>query len=985
MRFIILFFCFLLSLTTAAQYTHTDIIMVNDGLLSNNIQALYTDSNNRLWLGSRAGLSVKKGSKFKPVAEAQKYKFNNIYDILEDPEQGKWIASYGQGVLYFNEKSNRLYTEKSGLVNNTVRALFYHEQKIYVGTLNGVSIISTEDFSISTPEFHQHPDYFFNISSFFTVGDKVFATTINDGIYEVTPQKLLKVSDIKRIFSSYVHHNHLYIGTEKELYEIDTTDFKVIKTFKVGSVHKFLSVANDLYLVSSGIYENKGGLFQLKKGQVINKTDDFNIPFTDLNSLAFDAKNQFLYIGSTNNGLTQINLDTPVFHHKNVGAVYTMSTFNDRQFIFHDAGFTIFSNHKVKKELSLSDFKRFQQQNPSHHQQHTIIQHHFYPLDYETPAKKIIFYNSLIHEHRLWVSTNIGLFELSLDGAIVAYHPIHIFHFTFFNNELIAAVPHAGVRIFHDINKMDYTYFHDWKQQEVPNQVVSIAQTIDAVYFASALSGLYEYKNGSFRSLLADQSFTESNIKRISTTKEGHLLVITDFNEIYLLDVSQPKVNILRHIPHNKIKGSSASFMNFSDEVLYVGTNMGINAFKDNRYFLIDRTQGFSNYNSTSATSDNNSLYIGTKQGVFELSKDYFKQVEALADEVVISAILVNNESLPTTAVNAASNQLKLTYKQNNVRLLFSVPNAKYPDKIKFKFRLKSTEPWLELIDENQLNLNYLNNGHYKIELQINNEDTGSVSEQHLLTLVIKPPFYYSNSFILGSALLLIVGSWLIYSTRINYLKRKQERAMALAALQSEQEKKELIYEKQLAHVKLQALKSQMNSHFLFNVLNSIQYFILNNETENASYYLGRFSKLIRTTLTNSDKKYISIYDEIQYLKQYLEIENLRVTYPIQLQELTAPNISTKAISIPPLLLQPFIENAIVHGFTNKIKDPIITIDVQKTASGYKIIITDNGAGYVENKRKNHESKGISLVQKQLQKPIEITYSEHGTQVVIYL
>lgn len=78
-----------------------------------------------------------------------------------------WVAGFGQGILYFNNKTSQLINKKSGLVNDRVRSLFYHNNKIYAGTLNGVSIISTKDFSIKNPDFEQHRDYFFNVTSFF--------------------------------------------------------------------------------------------------------------------------------------------------------------------------------------------------------------------------------------------------------------------------------------------------------------------------------------------------------------------------------------------------------------------------------------------------------------------------------------------------------------------------------------------------------------------------------------------------------------------------------------------------------------------------------------------------------------------------------------------------------------------------------------------------------------------------------------------------
>ena len=92
----------------------------------------------------------------KEVPAALHYKFNNIYDIIETPNGTKWIAGHGQGVLVFNNEKKNLINETNGLANDIVRTLYYTNNKVYVGTLNGVSIISTKDFSIQNPKFDQN-------------------------------------------------------------------------------------------------------------------------------------------------------------------------------------------------------------------------------------------------------------------------------------------------------------------------------------------------------------------------------------------------------------------------------------------------------------------------------------------------------------------------------------------------------------------------------------------------------------------------------------------------------------------------------------------------------------------------------------------------------------------------------------------------------------------------------------------------------------
>lgn len=990
MKILITFCLFLCTQFIQAQFTDTKIVTANNGLISNNIQASFVDADGNLWLGSRAGLVLRSGTSYKNVPEAAKYKFNNVFDICQDTEKGMWVAGFGQGILYFNNKTNRLIKEKNGLINDRVRSLFYHNNKIYAGTLNGVSIISTKDFSINNPEFEHHPDYFLNVTSFFTIHNKVYATTVNNGIFEVTPEKLVQVSNLKKTFSSFVFNNRLFIGAENNLFELNVRSFETIRTFNVSSAHKFFSVNKQMYLVSSGIVENKGGVFKFENNDFIDKTTEFNIPFTDFKSIAFDKKNQLLYLGSQNNGLAEINLNAPVYHQKNPKEVAAIAVDDQKEYVFHSNGFSIYQNSIEIKYLSKNAFKNFQQQNPSKYSRQAVIQNHFYPIDYSTPADKIIFYSTKVNKKHLWVNTNIGIFKLTLNGEISNYYPVHVYYFTFFNNDLIAAVPYAGVRIFKDIDRFKYDYFHDWKNPEIPAEIVSIAQTKNAVYFASALSGLYEYKNGKFRSFLLNKSFTEPKIKRICTTKTGELVVVTDYNDVYILDVSQAKLKVKKHIPYTEIKGSATNFVHEMNGVLYIATNLGLNIFKGNTYFFIDKAHGFTNYNSLCATDDSKRLFVGTKEGYFVLNNDYFVQKRSVNNTLSITDLFVNNNKISNEEYG--NNQITLPFNENNIRLNFQVYNAKYPDKLQFKFRLKPSEPWQELTTENQLSLNYLNSGNYVIELQIYNEDTGTVSTQTLINITIKPPFYYSWWFVTGCILLISGFTYAAYRIRINYLKQKQTQKLAVIELQNQQEKKELLFDKQLADVKLQALKSQMNSHFLFNVLSSIQYFIICKDVDNALYYLERFSALVRTTLDYSDKKEITIYDEIAYLKQYVEIENLRAEHAIKFTQNIAEDIDVTQIKIVPLLLQPFIENAIVHAFPPSVLKPEIELKIEKEDQSIKITITDNGIGYQQKTGTVHQSKGISIVQtrldltqKKLQKPIQINTSNKGTQIIIYL
>jgi tetratricopeptide (TPR) repeat protein len=177
-------------------------------------------------------------------------------------------------------------------------------------------------------------------------------------------------------------------------------------------------------------------------------------------------------------------------------------------------------------------------------------------------------------------------------------------------------------------------------------------------------------------------------------------------------------------------------------------------------------------------------------------------------------------------------------------------------------------------------------------------------------------------------------------------------------------DKEKYLLQNQLVEMKLEALRSQMNPHFIFNALNSINRYIIRNSKETASEYLIKFSKLVRSILENSKSKTITLEQEIEAVQLYVELELLRFDHKFDFRVNIDESINKEASQIPPLVLQPFIENAIWHGLMKKEERGQITIDIKSKGSNTLFIaIEDNGVGReAANKNKStlHE-KGKSF------------------------
>ena len=182
-----------------------------------------------------------------------------------------------------------------------------------------------------------------------------------------------------------------------------------------------------------------------------------------------------------------------------------------------------------------------------------------------------------------------------------------------------------------------------------------------------------------------------------------------------------------------------------------------------------------------------------------------------------------------------------------------------------------------------------------------------------------------------------------------------------------------LTNEQKILLLEQQALQTQMNPHFIFNALNSIKLYIINNEQKNAVYYLNKFSKLIRNILDVSKIKEVALKEELNTMDLYMSIENIRFNNEINYIVDVDKKVNTDTIKVPPLILQPFLENAIWHGLSSKKGVKKINLLVRKISSSLlEVTIEDNGIGRYaagaikKEKSLKRKSIGIDLTKERL-------------------
>ncbi len=293
-------------------------------------------------------------------------------------------------------------------------------------------------------------------------------------------------------------------------------------------------------------------------------------------------------------------------------------------------------------------------------------------------------------------------------------------------------------------------------------------------------------------------------------------------------------------------------------------------------------------------------------------------------------------------------------YFENNLKFSIHAPSLRNSEDLSYSYLLAPiATTWdSKNYQDNEIVYQSLPPDSYNFQIRLNFK--GQTVDQASYSFTILAPFWQRWWFYVLSALTLIFLTYLFFRKRLLDQKRRADEI------------------NQLNESKLSALQSQMNPHFIFNALNSIQEYIIQNERKLAGKYLGKFADLMRIYLNYSQAKFISLQQEIEALNLYLELEKLRfeevLSYEIQIDESIEMNEQ-----IPSLLIQPYVENALKHGLLHKKVDRSLIVKMEKkSGDSLACTITDNGIGRKRsmeiNKKRypNHKSFATSATQNRL-------------------
>jgi two-component sensor histidine kinase/competence protein ComGC len=371
---------------------------------------------------------------------------------------------------------------------------------------------------------------------------------------------------------------------------------------------------------------------------------------------------------------------------------------------------------------------------------------------------------------------------------------------------------------------------------------------------------------------------------------------------------------------------------------IFVSTDNGIQLLNQNgeSLYILNKSNGLQNNNITDFEIRNNVLWLIHQRGVQSINIKHLVPY-VYTPTINLRKILVND------SINTSIETSTFNYQQNKFEFYVSASSLKYKDEISYHHQLIGIDNGWQINSyiNNKIEYKSLPPGNYtfKIKAICRNIESKTISYQ----FIIAPPLWNTWWFYLIVILIFIAITFFIFKQEI----KKQ--------------KKKIQLKNELNASKLIAIQSQMNPHFIFNAINSIQDLILKGDIDNSYSYIIKFSKLVRQTLNFSDKEFIDIEAEIELLEIYLGLEKLRFKDDFEYSITCEAN----DIQVPPMLIQPFVENAIKHGLLHKEGIKKLDITFNKTEILH-CTIRDNGIGrkkaqeIKDRQQKNHQSFSVN-------------------------
>lgn len=479
-------------------------------------------------------------------------------------------------------------------------------------------------------------------------------------------------------------------------------------------------------------------------------------------------------------------------------------------------------------------------------------------------------------------------------------------------------------------------------------QIIDIKVAPDNVLWITSQQGLFSYQDGSWSGHDQASPLFGNRIHSSLAVSDNGLLGVGVYSNGPLLYDGET-------VYTPSIPDSSTGFKHIST------IDYETFAFKNPEgLFRIDATkrdspivQRVSNYFGLpkgrffSGTSFGGKYYAAVQTGLLSYDPEIFDKADEPDIRLLIEAVKINSQKV------RSRDQFVNNYDRNNLWFRYQGWSGKMTEPLVYRHRLTGLDDnWTYTLNK-EIQYTSLDHGHYTFEVQVRNLDGSWSQNVQRINFIIHPPYWATWWFIglcvlVGLAIITLIFRWQLNRVnRVNALKN------------------------QMFQFQQRALAARINPHFIYNAMNSIQGFVLQNDSSKASYYLERFGGLIRKVLNLSSSELVTLNEEVETLEKYLSLESIRLKSGFEFEFIIAPDLDKDYVKLPPMIIQPYLENAIWHGFRDLERKGKLMISFTEESDSLRCVVEDNGVGREQSLRKkentSHQSQGMNTTDQRLE------------------
>lgn len=880
-----------------------------NGLLSNQVNVVHVDKSGRVWLGTLGGLNLVEEKKIITIPFDNSLSQYSVKTIVEDKNGLLWIGTDGGGLVSYdvNNKNYTYYQSAQGLPTGFIRTLCFDDKdRLWIGTKRGLGTMVNGKFEVS-PIVDTKTD----VSSLAFANGKLWICTLGSGVYCAE----------REVVKQYTDKEHGLIESWIKSVTID-------------------AAGNQWFSSAVGLCKYNGQKFTHFKEKQGLEHVNINSTFIDKEGslwLATEASGVYRFCGegivtfSVEDGLGE-NIVMAVTQTKNSGL--WLGTYG---------GGAAFQKQESFVSLEIPDGVS---QNYVYSCLADKDDNIFLGTElglYKYNGKKFQSFTSnqnigegtiltLLQDSKgyIWVGTTNGLlcFDAEFNEVYTSAQKPKTAIYKIYEdkNSVIWFAAEAGVISF------DGHAFKNHYQGKVNTPVFNVAGDKAGNLWFGSSEGFKLYNHKDFKTVTLSDNFSSNQIMSVVIDEENILWAATN-NGIYYFNVDEYL---------------TSGNLNISQ----IGKQQGLKSIECNQNAIYTDNRG--------------KIFIGTTAGLVQIDKKIIKPGKEVLFPMLnltgIRLFLQDADWKPySDSINTQTGlpvNLKVDYRKNHLTFDFVGILLGNPDNVRYKFMLEGFDgDWSPFTKETFATYSNLSYGEYKFKVALTDERGVFLNTPPVeFSFIITPPFWKTWWFTFLVFVFLSILGWIIYRWRWAVVKRKREA-------------QQLVYKSKLMALEQETLNASLNRHFIFNALNSIQYYINRQDRLAANKYLTSFAKLIRKNLDSSQNNLVSLSEELERLELYLSLEHMRFSkfsYQIKI----ADDVDPDAVKIPPMILQPYVENSIWHGILPMEGDGKILVEIKKTDEKTIVfIIEDNGIGIDESMRKKqefpteHDSKGMKITE----------------------